>query len=329
MQIARVGESEHAEFLALVNAEIRPDRAKTNAWDDFPLILGLENLSCQLVCRAADGRLAGGIACLIREFTTSCGPVAVAGIGSVVTHPDFRGKGVSSALQNEMLQVIRGKNVPLAVLWTDQPEIYAGRGFTPAGWEIHVDLAEMQPPGPVAGVVAVREFRPEDCPAVEALYREHTLRTLRLPGDSRNLYTMPGTRGLVATDPAGQVLAAVFCGKGADFPGYVAEWDGPLALVKMLLAEARQRCLADKVLVPAGCEDLVNELVDLGAAWIVLPSGSWRILDPEPLGALVAAAGEVPPDDPSDPVAWLGGVDESGHPLVGPVSVAVWGFDSV
>ena len=58
--------------------------------------------------------------------------------------------------------------------------------------------------------------------------------------------------GLVAVGEDESVLAAVFCGKGADFPNYVAEWSGPIGLVVALLGEARRRQWAQHVLVPPG-----------------------------------------------------------------------------
>jgi GNAT superfamily N-acetyltransferase len=329
MHIGRVNETERAEFLSLVNAEIRPDRAKTTAWEDFPLILGPENAECQLVARADDGRLAGCISCLIRDFKTSCGVLPVAGIGSVVTHPDFRGKGLSSSLQSALLDLLKGKNVPLAVLWTDKPEIYSGRGFAPAGWEIHAQLDDLQAPESRIPDLRIRDYRPSDAPAVEELYHDHRWCTVRQEGDSLALYSMPGTRGLVAVDNADQVLASVFCGKGADFPDYITEWSGPEDLALALFFEARDRGLANLVLIPAGEETMVNILVDHGASWITLASGCWNILNPDYLARMVTAAGDAPPEHPEDQVAWLGGVGETGQPLVGPLSLAVWGFDSV
>jgi len=333
MQIDRVQETEHAEFLSLVNAEIRPDRAKTTAWDDFPLILGQGNRDCQLVCRAPDGRLAGGIACLIRDLKTNCGNVKVAGIGSVVTHPEYRGKGLSTALQNEMLTLIRGKNVPLAVLWTDRPEIYAGRGFFPAGWEIHAHLDDFRLPLDFRLPPRIRDFRPEDTARVEELYSDHPLHTIRRSGDSAVLYGMPGTRGLVAVDEEDQVQAAVFCGKGADFPLYVAEFGGPQELVLHLLARAKELGLARNILLPPGQEEMVNTLVSLGASWSATSSGYWNILDRKMLGAIVARSGQESPRPGQDPAreatAWLGGVDGQGQPFPGPLTLAVWGFDSV
>ena len=329
MQIASVTASEHADFLALVNAEIRPDRAKTNAWEDFPLILSPENREWQLVCHAPDGSLAAGVACLIRDYETSCGRVAVAGIGSVVTAPAFRGQGLSSALQSELLARLKGKNIPLGVLWTDRPAIYAGRGFVAAGWEYHVDLERAQLPAPTVADGGLRDYHDADAPHVEALYHAHRLHTWRRAGDSRQLYGMAGTWGRVAVDRDDKPLAALFCGKGADFQGYAAEWSGPSRLVLALLTDAVGRGLAHHVLVPAGAERFVDTLVQHGAAWFGQASGYWVVIDPAPLMAAVRAGGLPPPPLPADPTAWLGCVDEMGRPQRGLLEIAVWGLDSV
>lgn len=329
MQIRRVNETERAEFLQLVNAEIRPDHAKTNAWQDFPLILDPKNRENQLVCVTEEGHIAGCISCLIRENRTSCGVLRVAGVGSVVTHPDYRGKGLSTALQSAMLELIKGKNVPLAVLWTDQPEIYAGRGFTPAGWEIHADISELADSVSLPDGYRIREFHSDDISVIENLFHDHPLGTCRQPGDSQLLYTMGGTTGLVVVDGGGLVQASIFCGKGADFPQYVAEWSGPDETVLPLILAARERGLAQNVLIPPGRENLVNPLVDLGASWQTINSGCWRIVDPVALGQFVSTAGEKVPTDCSRATDWLGGVDQDGQPLVGPLTLAVWGFDSV
>jgi len=305
MHIASITPDRHAEFLALVDAEIRPDREKTHA------------------------TLIGGLACLIREMATSCGNVPVAGIGSVVTRPENRGQGLSTALQNALLERLRGKNIPLAVLWTDQPEIYAGRGFAAAGWEMHLDLGDAKladafPPG-----FGVREFQRADTGAVQRLYDHHLLRTLRHAGDAERLYTMPGTRGLVATGQDDAVVAAVFCGKGADFPDYVAEWSGPVGLVVALLGEVCRRVWARHLLAPPGSEQLVAQLRRMGATVRVHPGGFWAVLQPEKLSRYLQAAGVGAPHDNTDPAAFLGRVDALGQPAPGPLTIGVWGLDSV
>ncbi|MBU2502145.1 GNAT family N-acetyltransferase [bacterium] len=320
---------EHAEYLALVNAEIRPHRAETTARDDFPVILHAANREMTLTARSPEGALMGGIAALVRSFKTSCGSLQVAGIGSVVTAKHFRGLGVSSALQNALMERLRGKNVPLAVLWTDRPEIYSGRGFVAAGWELHCDLRSARLQGGLPDGFTLRSFRSGDASTVASLYDDHPLSTVRLSGDADLLYGMPGTRGLVAAERDGRAAAAVFVGKGADFPGYILEWDGPARLVEPLVDAARNRLGATHILVPAGEDELARLLVGAGAGWWFVPSGCWAVLDGEELRDLVGdAAGAALPGG-SDPRPWLGTVGPDGQPLPGLLTLAVWGFDSV
>lgn len=328
MQIAGLTDAQHAEYLALVNAEIRPAGPGTLAQDDFPLALGRDNLAGMLGATDEAGRLAGGIAILVRTFTSSCGDIAVGAVGSVVTRPDCRGRGLSAALQAAAVAALQRQDVPLAALWTDRPEIYAGRGFVPAGWEWHAGLASAAlPTAPPAGI-GVREWQPGDLAATEALYAGHRWRTRRLPGDAGRLYGMPGTRGLVA-EAAGAVAAAVFCGKGADFPSYVTEWDGDPDLVLGLLGQARARGWAEAVLIPAGEEAFAGRLAALGALPMALPAGCWAVTRPDLLAAAAVRAGVAPPAEPAAAPSWLGSVTAQGDVAPGPVALAVWGFDSV
>jgi GNAT superfamily N-acetyltransferase len=244
MAICTITADEFAEFIAFINVGMRPDGAPTRAEDDFPVILGRENLAGLWGLRDREG-FAAGLSCLVRPFTTDHGTVLVAGIGSVVTRADRRGEGLSGRIQQTVLQHLRKAGVHLAVLWTDRPEIYAGRGFTAAGYEYHVDVAaaDLPPAGS-----AVEAFADDDADAVADIYRRHSLRTARGPADHAALYGMPGTRGLVSRRD-GRVGGYVFCGKGEDFPGYVAEWGGPPDVVMPLLAAARAAGLATRVLV--------------------------------------------------------------------------------
>ena len=329
MSIVTVTAADRAEFLNLVNAEIRPDRAKTNAWDDFPVILGASNSQWQLVYKAQDGIIAGCIACLIRDHQTSCGIIPIAGIGSVVTHPEYRGQGISSALQNEMLSRLKGKNIPLGVLWTDQPEIYSGRGVVPAGWEIHASVAELSTSGALDNGHRIIPFKADDANRVQTLFDCHPLRTIREADDSSAYYCMPGTRGFLVVDSQESIKAAAFCGKGGDFPDYITEFSGDVQTLPYLFQYLYENGFASQVLLPAGSEELVNALVDFGCEWVATTSGQWVVLDSLALGAFVKEAGGDVPANVDDPAAWLGSVGAEGQPLVGSLTTAVWGFDSV
>lgn len=329
MQIASIDPAKYSEFLTLVDEEIRPDNASSHAWDDFPLILRPENAEWTLVATAPDGQIVAGLACLIREHTTSCGNMPIAGIGSVVTHPDHRGKGLSTALQNALIEKLKGQNVPLAVLWTDRPEVYAGRGFAPAGWEMHLDLQGVNWQNAAVPGFQNREFKPDDATAVQALFDRHALRTVRQTGDAALLYNMSGTRGLVAIGEDDVPAAAIFAGKGADFPDYIVEWSGPVGLVVDLLAAVCDRQWASNILVPPSGDRLVDPLLERGASAVANHSGHWAVLLPDPIARYLQAAGIGAPKRAGDPAELLGGVDEEGHPVYGLVMIAVWGFDSV
>jgi hypothetical protein len=326
MAIRTVRPEEIGSFLDFLNAGMRPEPAPTRADEDFPLILSAANR--EWLWGVADGQgWAAGLAVLVRTFTSSAGEVRVAGIGSVVTRLDRRGEGLSSLLQTSVLGRLAGLGVPLAVLWSDQPEIYAGRGFRAAGWEHHLDLGSAFLDDLNAGSATVRPYRASDAPFISLLYDRHPLRTLREPGDAARLYGMPGTRGLVLA-AGNDILAYVFCGKGEDFPDYVTEWGGSARRVLSLLAVARERGLARRVLVPAGREDLLQEAVPRGAGLELWPSGLWAVLRPDLLRGS-GLAGGVASGTGDDPRAWLGRPGPDGRPLRGRLDLAVWGFDSV
>ncbi len=331
MEVRAALPAEREQTLELMERALRPGGAATRVQDDFPVALRRDDRDGLLVA-VEGGRILSCLSSLVRPVATSLGVLRIAGVGSVATEAEWRGRGLSSRLQAELLARLRAAEVPLAVLWSDRPELYAGRGFRPAGCELHVDLARWRPgPEPALDGGRARDYRPDDMADVERLYAGHPWRTLRRRGDAVALYGMPGTRGLVLEGPDGAAVAYVFCGKGLDFPGYVVEWGGPVAGVLRLLAHARARAGARRVLVPAGAEGLAEALLAGGADVFALPSGLWAVLRPDLLARAAAAAGLPAPEGAAalDARAWLGEVGQEGDPRPGPLRLAVWGFDSV
>jgi len=324
MSIRPVTLAEYEDFVAFLNAGMRPEITATRAEDDFPVILSRDNLE-GLWCMQDDTGWVAGLSVLTREFTTTLGSVKVAGIGSVVTRSDMRGKGLSKQLQTRVMGELAGQKVPLAVLWTDQPAVYAGRGFKEAGWEYHIDLAGARLAGLVPPGAEVRPFLPSDVTVVSMIYNAHPLRTLRQSGDNSKLYTMPGTKGLVLAKGR-DVLAYAFCGKGDDFPDYVTEWGGEAESALAVMAEAHRQGLASRILVPAGREDILKIASRRGARHELISSGLWSVIRPDLLPVPKAGA---PKDRLDDPATWLGRIGDDGKIQPGCFQLGVWGFDSV
>ena len=323
MIIRTVRLGERSRLLALVESGLRRPGSPTGPADDFPLALGEANRDWQLVVEENDEFLAA-LACLVRPCVTSAGELPVAAIGSVVTTVSSQGRGLSRRLQEEILARLAERGVPLAVLWSDRPELYRARGFAPAGVEFHVELDGWRGPDAPPDAV-VRPYAQGDAAAVAALHACHPYRTRREPGDDALLYGMPGTRGWVLETFAGAAPTAyAFCGKGQDFFGWILEWGGAPPAVAVLVAHLYAQAAARWLLAPQGAEEMAADLAAAGARVVARASGLWCVTSAPRLATLVGGTALN-----TDACAWLGGVDESGLPRPGPLQLAVWGFDSV
>ncbi|MHB8079051.1 MAG: GNAT family N-acetyltransferase [Candidatus Krumholzibacteriia bacterium] len=323
MTIRTVRPGERDRLVALVESGLRRPGSPTGPADDFPLALAAANGDWQFVVEE-DGEFHAALACLVRTCATSAGDLPVAAIGSVVTAAARQGHGLSRRLQEAVLARLREAGVPLAVLWTDRPELYRARGFAPAGLEFHVDLDGWRGQGAPPGAV-VRPYAARDAATVAALHARHPYRTRRAPGDDALLYGMPGTRGWLLEPSAGAPPTAyAFCGKGQDFPGWILEWGGARPAVTALVGQLRKQERARWLLAPQGTEELAAGLAAAGAGVAARASGLWCVTDAARLAALTGVAAEA-----ADAGAWLGGVDASGGARPGPLRLAVWGFDSV
>ena len=262
--------AENPRFVGFVDACFgRP--AGSSLRQDFPTSLAVDNHRHQFVGRVG-GQWACAASALIRRWRTSAGPVEVAAVGCFATDPRWRGQGLSARLQDFVLERLRREGVDWAVLWTDRPEYYRGRGFASAGQEWHALLRGFEaPPWPPG--VTWRIGGPEDAAAVHALYLQHALRSERTLGDTA-AHLRPGTTRLFVAEDASGVCAYACVGKGADFGGFVLEYGGPVELVHSLWAVAAADG-AQQVLVPEGAASFATgAAADLpalrkAAAWVL------------------------------------------------------------
>ena len=77
---------------------------------------------------------------IVREITWRGQEVTLGGIGSVCTHPDFRGQGLASDLLEKAMQILREENADFALLQTDikkAANLYGPFGFVPVQKDCH------------------------------------------------------------------------------------------------------------------------------------------------------------------------------------------------
>jgi GNAT superfamily N-acetyltransferase len=281
---------ENGDFVAFVDACFgRPEGRSLRR--EFPTALAADNARHQFE-GSIDGRRVCAATALVRPWTTTSGRIVVGCVGCFATAPAYRGQGMSGRLQGVVLEHLRREGVEWAALWTDRPEIYARRGFRPAGAEVHGRLDAVEWPRPGAGDT-VRPATADDAPAVLRLYGAHALRAERTESDVVR-YLGPSTSRTWVLERGGRVVAYASLGKGDDFPGYVHDYGGAVDAVHALWGVA----------------------VEAGARAVLLPAGT----DAYRRGPAAAMPGSVVP------TAMIHAFD--GAPRAATTEFAVWGFDS-
>lgn len=278
---------ENSSFVAFLDACFgRP--AGRSLRREFPVALDPRNHAHQFV-----GRLDGSVVCAataqVRDWITSEGTVRAACVGCFSTDPALRGQGLSSAIQQHVVDVLSKEGAQWAALWTDQPELYAGRGFVACGREQHGDLDSVAWPA-LGAELGVRPACADDAPALLGLHREHRLRVERSLDDLR-AHLDPAISEVWVAERAGAVLAYAGIGKGEDFPGYVADFAGAPAVVHALWGVAHARG-ARAVLLPEGSDPYLQGCA-AAMRGIEQPAAMVRVLaaGPDPLTCRWAVGG--------------------------------------
>ncbi|MFN9441588.1 MAG: GNAT family N-acetyltransferase [Planctomycetota bacterium] len=179
--------------------------------------------------------LIGHCATRIVTMHGATGPFAACLVGSVATAPDRRGEGVATAVLTAALAANAG-DAAHALLWAEQPGLYARLGFVPGTSEDFLLLARR----PLPHQPGVRLMTVADHPAAHALHQQKPLRVERDAATMSGLLTTPGMNALVL-ERDGQVVAYACCGKGADLQGHWHEFGGDDADVGLLLQAGMHR----------------------------------------------------------------------------------------
>ena len=305
--------------------------------DTYPLVFGADHAGHVLALAEDDGvRTACGI--LARDFLLEGGLRVRGGlIGSVATDAAWRDQGLATRLLVEAEAALQDEGCAFALLWAEDPDFYARRGYGPIGAEL-----DFLVPATVAGALpapregaAIRPARAADSAAIHELYERHPVRVARTAAETAALLDCPGMTTLVL-EHAGELAAYACLGRGSDLPGAIHEWSGAtedvLALTRAHLEAYLGTTAADNdaadtagdapggvfLMAPPQSVELAQRLTDLGAAAQEGILGLGKILDRsaacELLSARLGDAGSVAlVDDDEGRVFALRGPEKEGR----------------
>ncbi|MFP5520114.1 MAG: GNAT family N-acetyltransferase [Bdellovibrionia bacterium] len=162
----------------------------------------------------------------------------VGAIGSVVTDPDHQGKGLSSSLIQDCLDLAQKQSCDIAILWTNLYDFYRRFGFELSGTEISV-VFEENFPAPDSSLRYSTDAKISPA-AIHRLYSQHTVGSIRSPEDTKKYLSIPNTQVYTAWEPNGTLAAYAIEGKGEDLTGYIHEWGGNVSKLLSLLSFIRR-----------------------------------------------------------------------------------------
>jgi len=220
------------------------------------------------------GRVVSHAALYPRTLVVEGDNVPLGGVGSVATDPDFQGRGHFSRLMQHLTGVMRGRGIPLAVLW-GRTSRYRHFGYEPAGRRMAFRLSGK--PASAAGAVMgrVRGLRPnEDLAWTLAAHSGEPLHIARTSDGQLERLTGGASQTWV-TDGEGARAYVVLD------DGRVLECAGEPQGVLDLLAYLRNHYYPAgfEVLAPYRDGPVLRGLFDMGAAWRVETIGMFAIIE--------------------------------------------------
>jgi len=221
-----------------------------------------------------EGRVVCHAALYPRTLVVDGCDVPLGGIGSVSTDPDFQGRGHFSRLMQHLTDVMRDRQIPLAVLW-GRTSRYRHFGYEPAGRRVVFRLSGK--PASAAGAAAgsVRGLRPhEDLAWTLAAHSREPLHIARSPGGQLERLTGGASQTWVTDEEGARAYVLLEDGR-------VLEYAGDPQGVLEILAYLRDHYhpAGFDVLAPYRDGRLVRGLFEMGASWRVETLGMFAIID--------------------------------------------------
>jgi GNAT superfamily N-acetyltransferase len=185
----------------------------------------------------------------------------VAGIGSVVTHENYRNQGFSQKVLTDCLAVASNQKCDIAILWTHLHDFYRKVGFELAGTEISYTFQnEFNPPRTGLRFSNDKNISAE---ALNRLYSQHSVGSVRTADEIRQYLKIPHTRIYTAWNVDNTLAAFAIEGKGADLQNYIHEWGGQVPELLSLMSYVRkEKKQAVTIITPTHALNLNKQLED-------------------------------------------------------------------
>jgi GNAT superfamily N-acetyltransferase len=181
----------------------------------------------------------------------------VAGIGSVATHPEFRGRGLMKRLMQHVETRIEKEGFDLSILWGER-SLYRPYGYDRG---LYLDRFSFKKRTLKYSVLnkGVRPLKPADWPSVQKLFSKHPFRSERTPDYTKSLRLRFGrdlSEPVWVVEESGKIKAYVIVFKGGADGLEAAEWGGEAEDVICLLATVLQNTVMEWLTVPIypGCD---------------------------------------------------------------------------
>ncbi len=286
--MSRVAAETRSKALALMERVLRDGAPLAG---EYPLVFR-DEFPGRVLALEEGGAVVSSCAVLVRDFVVGTSSVRVGLIGSVVTAPECRGRGLASRLLAHAEDELAREGCVFAMLWADDPNFYDARGWRPIGAEVDFTIEPWQE-GRLCGASGIRSAAPDDFSALHRLYSLHHERVDRSRAESLALLSGPGIETLVL-QRSRDVVAYTCLGRGKDFARTIHEWAGSdadvLALVRAHMQRAQRRGEHGPtyMLTPSNARALHDRLRGCGVAWSdgVLAQG--KLLDLQGAAQLLA-----------------------------------------
>ncbi len=254
---------EFSEVVEFLNQNLR----LSNTWpisSEYPTALSANNIHNMSIITEDEKIVSHAVMKPMIIKTPFC-IFKIAGIGSVVTDPNHRQKGLSTKNIENCMSLAKEQDCDMVILWTDQFDFYRRFGFELAGIEqTYILENKIEIKNKKLKFLSDAKVDPE---AILKLYSQHTVHSVRTTEDIRHFLKIPNSQLFTAWNEYNQLVAYAVIGKGVDLTNYVHEWAGSVESLMDLFSFMQQKHNQPlTIMVPAHSVNLKKQLESVTTA---------------------------------------------------------------